>query len=67
MALNITKHDVDIWRKAIETAEPYTKEEILQGSEDADEKRLAAYRAKVLLEHFGLSLSDKTDYGDIKE
>ena len=65
MDSNITKHDIDLCRKILEEAEPYTEEEILQGDENADEKRLRAFRAKVLLEHYGLSLTDKNDYGNI--
>ena len=67
MDSNITKKLIDDCRLALKKAKPYTEEEIFDGSEESDGARRKATFAKNILEHYGLSLTDVNDYGDIKE
>lgn len=67
MALNITRKFIDECRLALKEAEPYTEEEIFDGSEESDGARRKATYSKNILQHLGLSLTDPDDYGDIKE
>lgn len=63
----ITKAKIDECREALKKATPYSDDELCtyDGKEDAA-RRKATY-AKDILEHFGLSLTDPTDYGNISE
>lgn len=67
MALGITRKQIDECRDALKKAKPYTEKEIFDGSEESDGARRKATYAKNILEHFGLSLTDENDYGNIVE
>lgn len=67
MALHITRKLIDECRSALKEAEPYTIEEIFDGSEESDGARRKATYAKNILEHLGLSLIDTNDYGNITD
>ncbi len=67
MALSITRKLIDECRLALKEAEPYTEEEIFNGSEESDGARRKATYAKNILEKLGLSLTDPDDYGNITQ
>ena len=58
MELNLSKDEVEMYRRWYAEAEPYTEEEIIAIPLDADydRKRMNAHSAKVILEHFGIPL-----------
>ena len=69
MGSNITRADIDDMRKDLNSAVPYTEEEIYNGIKEGcgDPKRRAAMYAKLALEELGLSLTDPNDYGNITD
>ena len=67
MASTITRKTIDKCRQALKTANPHSDAEISLVDKDEDEARIKATFAKNVLEHYGLSLTDPNDYGNITE
>lgn len=63
----ITRAKIDECREALKKAAPYSDDELCLYDGEEDAARRKATYAKGILEHFGLSLTDSNDYGNISE
>lgn len=69
MGLNITKADIDKYRRILKNNKPYDENDPVLSTFDAkcDKDRMQATTAKRILENYGIDPFDDLDYGNVTE